>query len=479
MMLIQSLRRVLKKYVSAYYFSFRTCSQKFINLPSDLYILHKHRSKLFSSLDPHIDVEAYFKNIKKLKLDLQSRNLSIDVDDLHRKSISYQTVVASLRTIIQDLKEIRLDLKKISTAVSKDESSERTLLQSKLCEMESKLAFEWQKFEELEESFIIPFLQLPNNLHKNSAKKDEVLFSLFPKPQLTFPVKSHTEIGLLKDALSFPDVSPFSYYMKGRLAALEIALGDFVLSRFKEIGFRNYATPNAVKAFVVQGCGLDTKANDEELLKILDADVLSSNQTRFLVGGASLPSFVVMLFQAIVQLKSDSPFHFISVGRKYQSPDSSLRSNIKIDSSKNLFTALQSTCVSSLVAYPCDMSEEAIVNEFAMMLTQIYTELGLHFILIQYGAPKLRTYESLAIGVCMFSPYYKTYIEVGRISLCQDYISKRLQIYQGLEKGKAIFLGMVYVEILDMKNWIGCMMENTQTSDQDFIIPECLKSYML
>ncbi|KAL7640419.1 UNVERIFIED_CONTAM: hypothetical protein RMT77_008694 [Armadillidium vulgare] len=476
-MMLSLIKRVVCRYKLK--FSYRLCLKyyckkvEYFDMPSALYAGLETKGKIFSTLDPYLDISSTFCDMEKLKTDLQKRKIDYDIDSLD--SLLQQSVLyEKMNELLKGIKENIERLKKSKDIIDKENADDERMildLNEKIAEANEALSAANEELRILEKTFIVPFLQIPNSLHKNTTEKNECLFSLFSKPEFSFPVKSHVEIGKENDELFLKDVSPSSYYLKGKLAQLELAVSEFMMSRFQEHDFRSYANVDTARAVLAEGCGIVIKNNNDNL-RIDDPDCLAFNQVQFLFGSSSLTSFVSLFCKGLVEFTKPIPIRLVTTGRKYKPRQNKTDKN-------SLFSAIQSSSVSAFVVYPLECSDEAIVNEIAMLMSQTYTELGLHFTLIQYGASKLEPFESLAVGLCLYSPFSKSYIEVGRISLCQDFISKRLQIYQNLGKKRAAFLGMIYVEIMDIKNWIGCLMENTQSPDGKYSIPKCLEKFFV
>lgn len=477
-MMLSLIKRVVCRYKLK--FSYRLCLKyyckkvEYFDMPSALYAGLETKGKVVSYLDPYLDVNSTFCDMEKLKTDLLKRKVNFDMDSLDsllQQGVLYEKVIELLKCTKENI--VQLNRTRVTIKKEKKITDDKVIsdLDTKIAEANEALSAANEELRILERTFVVPFLQIPNSLHKNTTENDECLFSLFSKPEFPFPVKSHVEIGKKKDELCFKDVSPTSYYFKGKLAQLELAVSEFIMSRFQEHDFGSYANVDTARAFLAEGCGIVIKNNNNNL-RIEDPDCLAFNQVQFLYGSSSLTSFVALFCKSLVEFPKPLPVRLVTTGRKYKQRNNNTDKN-------SLFSAIQSSSVSAFVVYPLECSEEAIVNEIAMLMNQTYTELGLHFTLVQYGASKLEPYESLAVGLCLFSPFSKSYIEVGRISLCQDFISKRLQIYQSMGKRRAAFLGMIYVEIMDIKNWIGCLMENTQSLDGEYSIPKCLEKFFV
>lgn len=416
---------------------------------------------------PYLDFSKQFENLSNLEYGVHQRGLHIDISNIVNKWTKWKELecmrsqLEEERAVIaKTMQEMRKNLE------SKEKVNELKVHGKKLRERVKTLTEEIWK---LEDTAIIAALQLPNNLHQSTGHSNKLLFSLFNKPAFLFQSRSHIELGESSGELEFINNSPTSYYLKKNLAILELVCSNYFLSKFKMHGYLHQSNPDFAKAVVVEGCGVHyvdrhrfnrLSANEADLDKI----------SQHLVGGGSLPAFSAYFTKQIIEKPECLPLKLVTVGRNYISTNSEF---------PGLFGCRQSTVVDGFVVHECNLVHEMqILDEVLITLIQCYIELGLHFRVIQYSAQNLNAHESAAVGVQMFSTSTGEYHEVGRVSLCGDYISKRLWTLCKSDIKSVSFLSMIHIRACHIAQLLGLLLENQQKENGTYDIPKCLQLLM-
>jgi seryl-tRNA synthetase len=91
-------------------------------------------------------------------------------------------------------------------------------------------------------------------------------------------------------------------------------------------------------------------------------------------------------------------------------------------------------------------------------VTDIYKELGFPFRVVYMPAGALRSYESLRGSFQMYSSSLQTYVEIGHVSVSNDYISKRLLIRYETEPEQK-FTRIISGTVLSVPKLLGCILE--------------------
>ncbi|KAK8752517.1 hypothetical protein OTU49_005969 [Cherax quadricarinatus] len=436
-------------------------------LTAALYVPGNKATNVDGFLSPYLDFSQQFESLSDLEFNIRQRGLSINV----RHIVSKWKEWKELEHQQQQLEEKReIIAKKIKTLKNKSGSKEMV---SELKQCGKKIREQVKDLSahiwDLEETAVIAALQLPNYLHHTTGLDNKQIFNLSDKPSFTYQPKDHVQLGESAGELVFLNNSPTAYYLKNGLAILELACSEYFLSRFKVLGYMHQSNPDFVKAIVVEGCGVQY-VDRHKFNKVVSQEADLDKNSLHLVGGGSLAAFSACFAKQLLEKPEYLPQKLITVGRNY-SP-----SNSKFP---GLLGCRQSTVVDVFIVHECNpVQEMQLLDEILLTLIQSYIELGLHFKVIQYSAQHLDSHEAAAVGVHIFSVSTGKYHEVGRISLCSDYISKRLWTLCKSSGRPASFLSMIHVRTCHVARLLGLLMENQQQEDGTYNIPACLKSIM-
>jgi seryl-tRNA synthetase len=173
-----------------------------------------------------------------------------------------------------------------------------------------------------------------------------------------------------------------------------------------------------------------------------------------LVGGASLPSFCSFHAKQMIPVTA-LPLRLVAAGRQY-TPNSQ---NLDETDFSGLFGACQAAAVELFILTANELSN--MMDEFdrtVATITDMYKEFGFPFRVVYMPAQSLRLYESLRASFQMYSSCLQSYIEIGHVSLCDDYISKRLLIRYEVEN-KQRFTRIVSGTVVSVPRLLGCVLE--------------------
>lgn len=429
------------------------------NLRPSLYVPGNKAMSANCIISPYMDFSQQFENVSDLKDDISQRGLDANIDNIISKWTKWRELEKQKSRLEDEKKEVAKKTKRSKKVEDRQQGRE---VNKQLKELQGEL---WQ----LQDSFIVPALQLPNNLHPSTSRVDKFLFSLQEKPEFSFPPKSHMELGKETAELEFTDISPTAYYLKKNLAVLELACSDYFLSAFKELNYQLQSNPGLVKAVVMEGCGAHYQ-DRHKFNKLCARKGDLDENSRHITGGGSVPAFAAHFAKHIVENPDCLPLKLVTVARNYVCTNSE---------DPGLLGCRQSTVVDGYVVHEADsVCEAQLLDELLITVIINFANLGLHFKVIQYSAPKLSTHESAAIGIQMFSTSTGKYHEVGRIAVCGDYISKRLWTLCSSQPKTCSFLSVIHIRICHITRLLGLLMENQQKEDGSYIIPNCLQTIL-
>lgn len=432
---------------------------------SALYMTGDEAKGIFSVLTPHIDIEDRFNDMSALKRSVELRGMQIDVDDLKHLWEILKTVEADKHTIetrrvdiANRMKELRRD-SDVAT-----EEIEKLKFQGKLLREDLKATVKavW----ELQKKVVTKVLSLPNNLHSDTPNEGTKIVTEVRHESVMNHAESHVGIGKKLGILDF--VNPTCYYLQGDAALFELCVLEYFAEKFGSNGFIKFCNSDFGRSVVVEGCGLDHE--DPSVTYILQdtGDILHTKDVNrlHLVGGASLPSFCSFHAKQMIPVTA-LPLRLLAVGRQY-TPNSQ-----KLDETNfsGLFGACQAAAVELFISTADDLSN--MMDEFdrtVAAVTDMYKEFGFPFRVVYVPAQSLRLYESLRASFQMYSSYLQSYIEIGHVSVCDDYISKRLLIRYEV-KNKPRFTRIVSGTVVSVPRLLGCVLELHHEAESFHSIP--------
>ncbi|XP_048357696.1 serine--tRNA ligase, mitochondrial [Sphaerodactylus townsendi] len=278
----------------------------------------------------------------------------------------------------------------------------------------------------LDEKYYLSALKMPNRTHPDAPIGDEsqarVVEVVGEKPAFDFKVKGHLEIGEGLDIIRQRRLSHVSgqrsYYLRGAGALLQQALIQFTLNKLVKKGFTPMTVPDLLRGAVFEGCGMLPDASSSQ--------VYSIDPSRFedlSLAGTSEVGIAGYFMDHAVNLE-DMPVRTVCSSTCYRT---------ETDNGKDpwgLYRVHQFAKVEMFGVAANETGEEstALLEEFLALQKEIFSELGLHFQVLdmptqELGLPAYRKFDIEA-----WMPGRGTYGEISSASNCTDYQSRRLNI---------------------------------------------------
>ncbi len=315
-------------------------------------------------------------------------------------------------------------------------------------------------YKHLKEVIVGYYLTVPNRLLDRTPRGEEdtvVSEKLFSVPGDKTTVQDHLSVGSNLGVLQYSD--PKTYYLLKDAAMVEVAVPRFLNDVLEnEMNFRPFRNPDTCNEFVIEGTGLENL--EEECFPLEDNDYLC------LVGGASLSAFCAYRTANSVRSKF-LPERFYTHGRCYI-PSKSSHEN-------GLYTVCQRTNVHLCLAAA---SAEQLMSEFDSTLhslTSVYDRLRLDYRVCYAKASELTIAESCRAKIQLFSPYRKCFVDIGRLSVYDDFISQRLRMFYHTNSVDKYFLHLLDGIAISVPVLIANLLER---SVDKMLIPDCIRPYM-
>ncbi|XP_037227803.1 serine--tRNA ligase, mitochondrial isoform X1 [Falco rusticolus] len=278
----------------------------------------------------------------------------------------------------------------------------------------------------LDEQFYIQALQLPNRTHPEAPVGDEsqarVVEVVGEKPVFTFKPKGHLELGESLDIIRQRRLSHVSghrsYYLCGAGALLQHALVRFAMTKLLSKGFLPMTVPDLLRGAVFEGCGMQPNATPSPIYTI--------DPSRFedlCLAGTSEVGIAGYFMDHAVRLE-DLPLRIVCSSTCYRAETDTGREPW------GLYRVHQFTKVEmfGVTAAESGAESEALLAEFVALQKEIFSELGLHYRVLdmpteELGLPAYRKFDIEA-----WMPGRGKYGEISSASNCTDYQSRRLNI---------------------------------------------------
>ena len=281
---------------------------------SALFVSGKNAQKQFAVFTPKICVDWVRSNKTTLQAVNHSRNCSLDVDNLIHELETYQALKEQIQEDRTNLEQIHLELSQ-----RKKRGEDVSEFARKLKEIKKEMNVEAKKesISNFEETTVLDYLNL-QNCNANSRLSENLYYSL-RREEKKFNKINHRELCLNNDLIEFSPNSYSAYYLKGRLAQLELKLCQFFTSKLLDSGLEIFSNPDFVKSVLAEGAGLDILDAGKifALKKYQDFGDRSSCNAVHLVGGASLAAFSGYFSRNLVLTPQVLPALMFSVGRLY------------------------------------------------------------------------------------------------------------------------------------------------------------------
>ncbi|CAK9825007.1 Serine--tRNA synthetase-like protein Slimp [Anthophora retusa] len=426
----------------------------------------------FSFLTPYFDFDERLTNVEKLQKTLAARGLNWNVEDIKNVWQFYKTLHADKSKLKLKVQEISKELTPLY--VKENRTTHEELECSKL-KMQIKIVKQDLQsinavISDLNDSVVDKMLQLPNEIDGRTPLQTPVILrrvNSLNENSHSANRKNHIEIGKSLGLLEYKN--PMQYYLCNDAALFELGVLSYAGKIFSEDNMIRVAGADFSRSLVVDGSGLNHEDPADAFIidNHIDVEEGSPNHMH-LVGGASLMSLLAMHAKQIIE-PNHFPVAYFSTGRQY-TPFRPGTTPI------GLFTVCQASAALAFILVK-DSNSKEYHDQFEKLLNtvcKLYDNLCDHYQIVIRPAPELRAWEAMRVSFELWSTSSKQYIEVGHISVCGEYFSKRLLIGYRSSKGRA-FPSVISGTVLSVPRLLGCLLE--QNPDK-FVIPPKVMEHM-
>ncbi|KAG8190651.1 hypothetical protein JTE90_002605 [Oedothorax gibbosus] len=333
------------------------------------------------------------------------------------------------------------------------------------------------KTQELKNTLTPLLYFFPNDTHprvrENKSEEPVVLEKVGSKPPFTYHPTNFDSLTKRLNVLRTKHLGNISghksYYLKNDLAMLEQALVRYSLAKLRKKNFLQVSVPDIISRDDIERCGMRTDNKHSQIFHIDEA--WSPNVC---LSGTSEISLASYLSKKTFPL-SKLPLRFCAASRCFRAEAK------RSQKERGIFRVHQFTKVEMFGITPNESGQksEELLYEFTSIQREIFTELGLHFKILEMPVVDLGLPAYHKIDIEAWIPTLKMFGEVSSASNCTEYQSRRMDIkYESEKPGKTKFCHTVNGTACAIPRLLIAILENHQNLDGSVRVPEPLQKYM-
>jgi len=414
-----------------------------------------------------IDIKLIRENPKETEEKLRRKepglSLSeiIEMDEKLRSALSEADILKNKRNVVS--KEI---------GISKDNTT-RTEKIKEMKEVSDRIKEYDDRIRLLEEDLYNKMAVLPNVPHDSVPVSDNpddkvIVRQFLKKPEFSFPLKNHVEIGTDLGIFDFERGAKISQSMfplyKGEGAQLEWALLRFMMDTLtREKGFKLVIPPYLVNAKTMYTSGNLPKF-EEQLYKCKDDEL-------YLIPTSEVPMGSIHRDEILEE--SELPIYYCAYSACFRR-----EAGAHGREERGLIRVHQFNKVEMFKYTTPEKSYDELEHMVATAEDMI-SRLGLHFRTALLVTCDISMQSAKTYDIECWLPAQGSYYEVSSCSNCEDYQARRGNIrYRPADSKKTRLVHMLNGSGLATSRLMVSLIETYQQPDGSVVIPEVLRPYM-
>jgi seryl-tRNA synthetase len=405
-------------------------------------------------------------------------NVELVTENIRRRGIrnADPVLVADLYarriTLQQELEGLRAERNESSQKMKgKIEADERQTLIDRGRELKEKIALLEEELEALTNELEAAARNIPNLTHPDVPFGGEgdgrVIRTVGTPPQFGFPVKDHLALGSDLELMDFERAAEVSgqkfYYLKNEGALLELALINYAMSKVVSRGYTPYLTPDLARASVLEAIGFNPRGEETQVYSVEGTDLCLVGTAEITLGG---------LLQDKIVRKEDLPIRLGGFSHCFRT-----EAGAHGAASRGLYRVHQFSKV-EMFAFTTPEDSERMHEEMLEIEVEIFTELGLHFQIIDIAAGDLGAPAYRKFDIEAWMPSREGFGEVTSTSNCTEYQSRRLGVRFRDESNAVRHVHTLNGTAVAVPRAIIAILENYQQPDGSVVIPDVLRPFM-
>jgi len=383
--------------------------------------------------------------------------------------------VAQLYADYVHQKEQLLRIQERRNAIAREgAAAQSTELQAKGKALKEELADAEQRVSSLYVQLEAEAARIPNSTHPDAPVGGEeqarVLKLVGEKPHFSFAARDHIQIGRELDLFDWEggaNVAGSQFtVLKNEAALLELALVNWSMQRLVAKGFVPVLAPDLVQSAISEGCGFQPRDREET-----SQTYHIQHSSLCLAATAEIPCAGLVANRLLSP--AELPLKLVAFGHAFRTEAGAAGA-----ATRGLYRIHQFSKVEMFVAC-APQSSEGIHQELMDLQIQLFSELGLHFRVLDMPTEDLGASAYRKVDIEAWMPGRNAYGEISSASNCTDYQSRRLNVRFKDKAAKQT----VFVHTL---NGTGCavprvllaLLENGQRADGSVSLPACLEPFL-
>ncbi len=415
----------------------------------DISLLRENPDVVRRDLEKRGDMQKHGWVDKILDLDLEWKNLKVQVDELraHRNALS----------------------KRINEAKKSKENAANLIRQAK--ELPEMLADKERRMQTIKEEIDSMIMRMPNLLHKSvpvgDGEEGNVVEKVVgKKPKFSFAPKSHVD---LLNSLGGADIGRAAkisgarfWFLKGKLAELDLALQKYAVDFMVQKGYTLSHPPYLMNRAAYEGV---TDLGDFEtvMYKIEKEDL-------YLIATSEHP--LTAQFQNEILSPEEIPIKLAGISACFRK-----EAGAHGKDTKGIFRGHQFHKVEQVIICRPENSWE-FHEELIRNLEEFWTSLGIHYRRVNICTGDIGTVAAKKYDLEAWIPAQNAYREVGSCSNCTDYQARRLRIRMRAGETEKIVPHTLNSTCVATSRALVAILENYQNKDGSVSIPKVLQPYM-
>lgn len=323
----------------------------------------------------------------------------------------------------------------------------------------------------VEEEYHLVICAIPNPIHPSVPKgasdaDNQVARQEGKKPEFSFPVKEHWELGEAMDLLDMERGAKVAgsrfVYLKNDLVMLEFALISFCLQKLYSKGFTPMIPPYMVRERAMYGTGYFPDAENGVY------HVNPDDESLFLIGTSEV-SLVNYYDNEVIDVSK--PQRFVGYSPCFRREAGSYGKDVKGILRVHQFEKVE------MVSF-CHPDQSWEEHEFLRTVEEeIMSDLELPYQVLNICSGDLGGSAAKKYDLEAWLPGQQQYREMTSTSNTTDYQSRRLNIRFRDEAGDMQFVHILNGTATSMRPLIA-IMENYQQEDGTILVPKVLQPFM-
>lgn len=375
------------------------------------------------------------------------KKLQTEFDTKRAEQNSFNEKMAKIDKQSNEFRELLDELKKKAEEVKE--------IEEKLKETDTQLKSEIEVLPNIPDEDVVA----------GGKEKNEVVKEVGRKPEFSFAVRDHVQLGTDLDMFDFERASKisgnnFAMY-KGVGAQLEWALINYFISEHLKAGYQMIIPPNLVVRESAYTAGQLPKFEDD-VYWVQDGFCLIPTAETVLTN----------IYRDEVLDEKDLPKKFFAYTPCYRREAGSYRAN-----EKGLIRTHQFNKVEMFqYVKPEDVNEA--LEELLNRAEELVSGLGMHYRVVKLAAGDCSAGMAKTYDVEVYIPSIEKYYEVSSISNAREYQARRGNMRYRKADGKLEYLNTLNASGLATSRLMVALIETCQNEDGSITIPKVLRPYM-